>query len=487
MHKPRTNSTNPNPGRLQLPHKRLSKHKNPSLGSPIGRQRGKRKKPSSRRRHNNMPTLPTRHKRRKKSPKRIDNPPEVDVKHPPPVLLGGIKKPSSNSNPSIGHHNVRHPMLSKHVLGKAPGSLPISNIKLKRTPPNKASSPRGSVKVNINTKHLTPMRGNSDGGSPPNPTTSPGNKRQLPTQSPPLLTNPPPNKLPRRSLSVEVINKLNNNPSNSINVIPNSPVRSNKRPPPKPVTPRVSSRKNSRRNKRIPSKRNLLNRRRNPPGSRPRNPPNHISPVQFNPIPSIPITSLKLPPQPRHPPNKLRKKRNLKSPNIPRMQPLPQKVTTPSPPHPSPHMIKIRTRNRGIGRKKLRPLSNGSPTLNRPPVMGDEVHRPPNGSHNGNKIPNQLGDPIPVPPKRRPRLPGPPHVIPNNPKPLPQHPHNPIPNGRIVRIPVHKQHHRPTDQPVLIDGQPHPTSLNPGSTHNHTVANTPDSACAKLQQASKPT
>jgi hypothetical protein len=103
------------------------------------------------------------------------------------------------------------------------------------------------------------------------------------------------------------------------------------------------------------------------------------------------------------------------------------------------------------------------------------------GSRNhSDEIVDQSGDPIPIPPVRSPRSPTPPHVIPHNAEPLPQQRGNPIPNGRIVRIPMNKNDRRPVADAALIDGQPHPTSLNPPSTHKTTVAANPESACAKL-------
>jgi hypothetical protein len=114
------------------------------------------------------------------------------------------------------------------------------------------------------------------------------------------------------------------------------------------------------------------------------------------------------------------------------------------------------------------------------------MHTPtPRLPNNPNKIPNKSRNQIPTPPGRSVRPPSPPHVIPNNPKPPPKHLHNPIPNGRIVRIPVRKHHHRPVTRPVLIDSQPNPATLNPPLTHNPTVATSPKTACAKLRP--KPT
>jgi hypothetical protein len=484
MHKPRANSTNPNPMRRQLPSERLSKHKHPGLGNPISRQGRHRKKPSSRRSHHNMPTLSPLHQRGHKGTQSIDNPPQVDVKHPPPVLLRRVKKTPSNSHPSISHDNVRNPMLSKNVLSNLPHSHPIPDIKPKSTPPNLPSSSLSRREVNVNTKHLTPQRGKRDGGSPPNPTTGPSNNSQLPLKRTPLTPHPPPNKLPSAPHPVKIINKLTNKPSHHIGPIPNSPMLPHQRPPPKPLTPSISSGKNSGGDKRIPSERNLLHRSAHTPPPTP--PPKHIGPIKLNPIPSVPIGGLKPPPQPRHPPNHLRHNGNLKSPNIPRTHPLPKNIEKRSPPHPLPHMPKIRPRDRGERGKQLRPLSNRGPGLNRPPVMSHKVHRPPNGLHNSSKIPDQLRDQVPLPPPRGLRPPSPPHVIPHHPKTLPQPRHHPIPNGRIVRIPVHEHHRRPRDQPILVDGQPHPTSLNPSSTHNPKVANTAQTPCAKLRQATSP-
>jgi hypothetical protein len=114
--------------------------------------------------------------------------------------------------------------------------------------------------------------------------------------------------------------------------------------------------------------------------------------------------------------------------------------------------------------------------------MSNKMDRPAaTGSPNhSNKIVNESGDPIPIPPVRSPRSPTPPHVIPHNVEPLPQQRGNPIPNRGIVRIPMNQDHRRPIGDAALIDGQPHPTSLNPPSTHKTTVAAEPQTACAKL-------
>lgn len=115
--------------------------------------------------------------------------------------------------------------------------------------------------------------------------------------------------------------------------------------------------------------------------------------------------------------------------------------------------------------------------------MSHKVHRPTtHRPHNLNKIVNKHRDPIPIPPTRRlPRLPTPPNVIPHDMEPLLKQRDDPIPHGSIVGIAMHKDDRRPAEDPALVDGQPHPTSLNPPSTHNPTVAARPDSACAKLR------
>ena len=264
-------------------------------------------------------------------------------------------------------------------------------------------------------------------------------------------------------------------------------MRSNKRPPPKPLTPGISRAKNSRRNKRILSKRNLLNRNRNPPPPRPRNASNHISPIKLNPISGVPISRMKAPPQGRHPPNQLRQNRNLKSPNIPRMHQLPKNIPPPPAAHPGANLIKIRPGDRGIRGKQIPPLGNGGPRLNRPPVVSNKMNRPtPSPLHHPNKVPNQLPHPVSLAPSRRRRLPTPPNVIPNDPKPPPKLPNNPIPNGRIVRIPMNQQHSGPLNQPINIDSQPNPTTLNPHTTHKATVAAPRETACAKLSKSTSP-
>jgi hypothetical protein len=107
---------------------------------------------------------------------------------------------------------------------------------------------------------------------------------------------------------------------------------------------------------------------------------------------------------------------------------------------------------------------------------------PPNILNNSNKVLNKPPHPIPTPPGRRLRPPSPPNVIPNNPKPPPKPLNNPIPNGGIVRIPMHQDQRDPINGPVLVDSQPHPiTSNNPPSTHTPKVVVTPKTACAKLQ------
>jgi hypothetical protein len=264
-----------------------------------------------------------------------------------------------------------------------------------------------------------------------------------------------------------MIDELSNHPSNNSGPMPNSPVLPSNGPPPKPLTPWISGRKKSGSNKRVVSKSNLLHRRTNHPRPRPRNPPNHIGPIEPKPITSIPIPSMKPPPKRRNPPNQLGQDRNLKPSDVPGMQELPKNVPPPPTPHPVPNMIEIRPRDGGKGGKELRPRGNSRPPLNRPPVMSNKMYGPatPNPFNNSDKITNEGVHPIPIHPRRRPGLPSPPHVIPNNPKPLPKKRDNPIPNGGIVRIPMHKHNDRPINRPVDIHGQPHPTSHNPPSTH----------------------
>jgi hypothetical protein len=347
MHKPGADSTNPNPVRLELTSKRLSKHEHSGLGSPISRKRGERKKPSRGGSHHNMPTLATLNHSRQKRAQSMHNPKEINVNNPPPVLFRGIKKLPRNSNPSISHNNIGHPMLSKNMLNKPRGSGTIGDIKLKSSPTNIPSSPNSGFKIKVNTQNVNPFSMQRQGGSPPNPTTSPGNKSQLPPK--PRTPNPSPPQLPRGSGSPNKLNKLPNNPSQDISPIPNSPMPCHKRPPPKPLTPWISSRKNTRSNKGIPNKRNLLHRSPNHPSLPPRNPPKHIIPIKLNPITSIPILSMKPPPKSPHPPNQLRQKRHLKSSNIPGMHPLPNQINQPSPPHPNPNLPKIRPRDGGKG------------------------------------------------------------------------------------------------------------------------------------------
>jgi hypothetical protein len=129
-----------------------------------------------------MPTFPTLNQRGDKRTQRINDSPEIDVKHPPPILFRRIKKPPGNSNPGIGHDNVRHPVLNENMLSKPLHPSTVSNINLKRRSPNLRSSPRSSIKINVDTENVDPMRPKLESGSPPNPTPSPGNKSKLPTQ-----------------------------------------------------------------------------------------------------------------------------------------------------------------------------------------------------------------------------------------------------------------------------------------------------------------
>lgn len=181
MHNPRADGTDPDPVGSKLPGKTLSKHENSGFGSPISGQRGQRKNPSRGGSHNDVPTLPTFNHPGNKRTQSVDNSPEVDVKHPPPVVLTGLKKSPSNSNPSIGHNKVGNPMLSMDVISNLPNSIPIRNVQLKSIPTHLRRGTKGSLKVNINTQHATPLRSKRDGGSASNPTTSPGNESKLPT------------------------------------------------------------------------------------------------------------------------------------------------------------------------------------------------------------------------------------------------------------------------------------------------------------------
>jgi hypothetical protein len=412
-----------------------------------------------------MPTLATLNQRGNKRKQDIKNTPKVDVKHP--------------ADPSISNDNVRHPVLNENVLSQPLNTRAVGNVNLKSGPPNLSRGPPSVFKGGINTKQITPKLPKSKSDGPPNPTPSSGDKNKLPLELPVRHANPSPPKLPRSSRTPKVVNKLDNDPSNNRGPIPNHPVLPHNGPPPKPRTPRHSTVEKGRSNKGILSKCHLLNRGGDRPSPRPRNPPNHISPIKLNPVPSIPIKSMKTPPKSRNPPNRRRQKRNLKPNNIPRAQKLPKNIPPPSPPHPVPNLIKIRPRNRRKRGKQIRPLSEGGPPLDRAPVMSHKMHRIPTSNilNNSNKIPNKPIHPIRVPPPpprgRRRRLPTPPHVIPNHPKPPPQLRNNPIPNGGIVRIPVHKHHHRSPHSPVQVHGQPHPTSQNPPTLHKPKVAATP--------------
>lgn len=129
-------------------------------------------------------------------------------------------------------------MLGENVLSKPLHAGTVSNINLKSGSPSLGSSPLSGSKVNVNTKHITPMRPNRESGSPPNPTPSPSDKSQLPPQLPLSRTNnPTPPKLPRSSRTPKMIDKLGNHPSNNGGPMPNRPVLPNDGPPPKPLTP----------------------------------------------------------------------------------------------------------------------------------------------------------------------------------------------------------------------------------------------------------
>lgn len=336
-----------------------------------------------------MPTLPTFNHPREERTQRMHNPPKVDVKHPPPVLLAGLKKTPSNTNPSIGHDKVGHPMLSEDVISNPPNSPSVSDVHLKSSPTNLSRGTQGSLKVNVNTQHTTPLPRKCDGGSTPNPTTGPGNKSKLPTQTRRPIPHPGPRKLPRSNTPAYMINKFGNKPSHHIGPLPNSPVPRDEVPPPKAIAPGISGVKEGRRNKGIPPKRDLLNRHSDPLRTRPSKPPNHVGPVKLNPVTSVPVLSMKLPPQPRHPPDQFRQNRHLKRPDIPGVKELPSNIPPPSRPHPPPHLIKIRPGDRRVGGKERRQSSHSSPGLDRPPVMSHKMNRPtPNSRNNSPKIPN---------------------------------------------------------------------------------------------------
>jgi hypothetical protein len=182
-------------------------------------------------------------------------------------------------------------MLTKDVISKPPSGGTVGNVQLKRTTPNLLGSPLSSSEVDVHAEQFNSLPSKRNSGSPPNPTTRPGNQRQLPPK--PGTTQPCPRKLPRSTSPTDVVDKLTDNPSNGSRLVPNSPMPSNQRPPPKPRTPPISSGKDGARNKRILSKRNLLNRNTHLP-STPSTPSTHISPIKLNPIPSIPMISRKL-------------------------------------------------------------------------------------------------------------------------------------------------------------------------------------------------
>lgn len=401
VHKPGTDGTDPNPVERELPGEALSKHQNSGLGSPISGKRRHRKKPGGGRGNHNVPTFPTRDERRNKRTQSVDDSPKVDVKHPPPVLLRGVEKPPGDSDPGIGHDDVRHPVLSEHMLSEPPHAGTVSNINEKSSTPDLGSSPLSSREVDVSTKHITPLRPKSESGGPPNPTPSPGDKCKLPSQLPTRPTNPSPPKLPRSTHPPNMINKLGDHPSNNHWPMPNSPVLPSDRPPPKPLTPGQSSIKEGGGDEGIPSKSHLLNRRTNHPSPRPRDPPNHIGPIKLNPVPSIPIPSPKPPTKSRQTPDQLRHPRNLKPGDVPGAQELPANIPPPSPPHPVPNLIEIRPRDGREGSEELRPLSNSGPPLNRPPVMTNEMHSLPKTVHNSDKIPNERSHPVPLTPTRR--------------------------------------------------------------------------------------
>lgn len=286
---------NRNPIRFQLAGETLGQHQNPRLGSPISRQRGQRKKPSSGSRHDNVPTLPTPNHSGKKRTKRMHNPQQVDVDNPPPILLRRVEEGPRDSDPRIGNYNVDNPMLGKNVPGQPLPSQAIGNVELKRTPTHVLSRPSSQTKIQVDTKNLGPLLSERESGSPPNPTTGPGNKRKPPTHRSPDVPQKSPPQLPRGHTPTHMLDKLGDKPSNRLSPIPNSPVRSDERPPPKPLTPSVSGPEYGRSNKRIPHKSDLLHRNPNPPPPRPRNPPNHIGPIKLNPITSVPIIGVKPP------------------------------------------------------------------------------------------------------------------------------------------------------------------------------------------------
>ena len=370
------------------------------------------------------------------------------------------------------------------MRGKLLRGSPIGHIKLKRSPANLAGSPSGGLEVKIHTQNQSPPPSKRESGSPPNPTPSPGNQRQPPPKRGPRLPNHSTSKLPRRRSPTHMIDELADQPNSKLRRVPNHPVPTNDRPPPQPITPGVSSLKDRRSDERIPRKRKLLNRNRNPPPPRPREPPHHVRPVELHPVPSIPIDSGELPPKPRKPPHQLRHPGNLERPDVPGVQQLPKHPPLGRGPHPRPDMVKIRPGDGGEGGKepvKLR-IRHSGPGLHRPPVMTNEVHRlTPKTAHHSGKILDQPRNQIPLPPGGSRRRSSPPNVIPNNPKPPPdQPPDNPIPNGSTVRIPVHQQDRSPLRRPILVHSKPNPTRLHPPSTHEATVAATPENPCAKL-------
>jgi hypothetical protein len=285
VHKTRADGTDPNSVTSKLAGKALSKHEHGGLGGAVGRQGWEWKKPSSGGGHDNVPTLPTRDKRRNKRAKGVDNPPEIDVDNTPPVAFGGVEKGPGNTNPGVGHDKVGYSVFGKDMIGKPPRGGAVGNVKLKCTTANFGGRPRSGAEVDINTKHLNTLPSEGESGGPPNPTAGAGDERKPPSHGKRRFADPSPRQLPRSGRPVKMIDELKDKPSNIRRLMPNSPVLTNKRPPPKPRTPPVGGGKKCRSNKRIPSKRDLLNRNGNPPSLRP--PPHHIGPIKLNPIPSI--------------------------------------------------------------------------------------------------------------------------------------------------------------------------------------------------------
>jgi hypothetical protein len=280
-------------------------------------------------------------------------------------------------------------VFGKNVIGKPLCGSAVGDVKLKCAPPDVRGRPRGGVEVDIDTKHIDTLPSEGERGSPPDPATSASDERKPPGHGKRRAADPSPQQLPRSRRPVEMFNELPDKPSDIRGLVPNSPVLTSERPPPKPITPGVSGGKKCGRDKGIAGKRDLLNGNGDPPSLVPRRPPHHIGPIKLNPVTGISIHGFEFAQKKRNPPQQLRQNRHLKRPDVPGTNKLPNNVPPPRPTHPVPDLTKIRPRDRGKGSKKLRMSSDSRPRLDRPPVMSDKMHRPTTKApHDSHQIPH---------------------------------------------------------------------------------------------------